>query len=278
MSLTLSSANLAVLDENWTLPSKTSELDNPDVKVEFNGRNAVTIRNWDTVPETDYIRSSINRFGTMNELGGGTQTLTLSQDKAATWSIDTGNFKDTDETAEASTTIDRQLRVVAVPNKDIYNLAIISAYALANSQSSTANAISSADAFSDFLVQTAALTDALVPDEGRICYMTEAIYNFLRLDTAFTKACNDAYADLKSGVRTMVNGVKIIVVPTSYLPANTGYLFTHALAHKSVYKIETARVLTEQRGIDGSVCEYRRYGDFFVLGKKGVALRVQTTS
>lgn len=278
MSLTLSSANLAVLDENWFLPSKTSELNNPDVKVEFNGRNAVTIRNWDTVAEVNYIRANLDRFGQMNELGGGTQTLTLSQDKAATWSIDTGTFKDTDETAEASTTIDRQLREVAVPNKDIYNLAIISAYAIANSQSSLANALSSSDAFSDFLVQCAALTDAIVPEEGRVCYMKESVYNFLRLDTAFTKACDDAYKDLQTGVRTMVNGVKIMIVPTSYLPANTGYLFTHAKAHKSVSKIELARVLTDQRGIDGSVCEYRRYHDFFVLNNKGVALRVQTTA
>lgn len=278
MSLTLSSAHLAVLDENWTLPSKTSELNNPDVKVDFNGRNAVTIRNWDTQAEVDYVRSGTDRFGTLNELGGGTQTLTLSQDKGATWSIDTGNFKDTDETAEASSTIDRQIREVAVPNVDVYNLAIISAYAIANSQSSLANALSASDAFSDFLVQTAALTDALVPEEGRICYMKESVYNFLRLDTAFTKACDDAYRDLKTGVRTQVNGVKIIVVPSSYLPANTGYLFTHAKAHKSVTKIEMARVLTEQRGIDGSVCEYRRYHDFFVLNNKGVALRVQTTA
>lgn len=277
MSVTLSSAHLAVLDENFYLPSKTSELNNPDVKVDFNGRNAVTIRNWDTVEEVDYVRANLDRFGLMNELGGGTQTLTLSQDKAATWSIDSGNFKDTDMTADASSTIDRQIREVAVPNVDIYNLAIAQAYAVANSQSIT-NGLSSSDAYSDFLVQTAALTDDLVPEEGRVVYMTETTYNLLRLDTTFTKACDNAYADLKTGVRTMVNGVKVIVVPTSYLVANTGYLFTHAKAHKSVSKIELARVLTDQRGIDGSVCEYRRYHDFFVLNNKGVAIRAHMTA
>lgn len=278
MSLTLSSAHLAVLDENFTLPSKTSELDNKDIKVDFMGRNAVTIRNWDTVDEVDYVREGVNRFGTMFELGGGTQTLTLSQDKGATWSIDAGNKGDTDNTATGSTTIDRQIREVAVPNVDIYNLATISAYAIANSYSSLANAISSSDAYSDFLARCAELTDLLVPEEGRVVYMKEAVYNFLRLDTSFSKACDDSYRNAQTGVRTMVNGVKVIVVPTSYLPANTGYLFTHAKAHKAISKIEMARVLTDQRGIDGEVCEYRRYNDFFVLGNKGVALRVQTTA
>lgn len=277
MSLTLSSAHLAVLDENFTIPSKTSELDNKDIKVDFEGRNAVTIRNWDTVAEVDYVREGVNRFGTLNELGGGTQTLTLSQDKGATWSIDTGNYKDTDMTADASSTIDRQIREVAVPNVDIYNLAVIHAYAVANSQVTT-NALSSTDAYSDFLVQVALLTDAKVPEEDRVVYMTESTYNLLRLDSTFRLACDDAYSDLKTGVRTMVNGVKVIVVPTSYLPANTGYLFTHAKAHKSVSKIEMARVLTDQRGVDGSICEYRRYHDFFVLNNKGTAVRLHATA
>lgn len=277
MSLTLSSANLAVLDENFTLPSKTSDLNNSDVKVDFEGRNAVTIRNWSTVSEVDYNRSGINRFGTLNELGGGTQTLTLSQDKGATWSIDTGNLKDTDNTAVASTTIDRQIRQVAVPNVDIYNLGILQAYAVANSQSATSS-LATTDAFSKFLTQTAALTDALVPDDGRACYLTDTTYNLLRLDTNFTKACDDAYMNLQTGVRTKINGVLIYVVPTSYLPANTGYLFVHSLACKPVSKIQMARVLTEQRGIDGSVCEYRRYHDFFILSKKGVAIRAHMTA
>jgi hypothetical protein len=277
MSITLSSANLAVLDENFSLPSKTSDLNNPDVKVEFEGRNAVTIRNWSTVSEVNYIRNNTDRFGTLNELQGGTQTLTLSQDKAATWSIDHGNLIDTDNTAEASTTIDRQIRLVAVPNVDIYNLGIIQAYAVANSQTTT-NGLSSSDAFSDFLVQTAALTDALVPEDGRIVYMTATTYNLLRLDTAFTKACDDSYKNLQTGTVTMVNGVEVRVVPTTYLVANTGYLFTHKLSLKPASKIQMARVLTEQRGIDGSICEYRRYHDFFILNKKGVANRAHMTA
>jgi hypothetical protein len=173
--------------------------------------------------------------------------------------------------------MDRQIREVAVPNVDIYRLAIMQAYAVANSQSVT-NGLSSSDAFSDFLVQTAALTDAKVPSEGRVVYMTETTYNLLRLDTAFTKACDDAYRDLKSGTRTMVNGVKVKVVPSSYLVANTGYLFTHEKTLISPTKIQMARVLTEQRGIDGAVCEYRRYYDAFVPTNKGVTIRAHMTA
>lgn len=277
MSVTLASGHLKVLQENFTLPSKTSDIINNGIKVTFEGRNAVTIFNVETVAEVDYVRSGTDRFGTLFELGNGTQTLTLSQDKGATWSIDTGNYEDTLLTQDASASMDRQMREVAVPNTDIYRLAIMQAYAVANGQSATA-ALTTSNAFQKFLDHTAALTDAKVPEEGRVCYMTEATYNLLRLDQTFTKACNDAYADLKTGARTMVNGVLIKVVPTSYLVLNTGYLFTHKETMISPVKLETARVLTEQRGIDGAVCEYRRYYDAFIPTKRGASIRAHMTA
>ena len=267
------SAHLGVLDEEYNLPSKTSLIVNKgDVKLDFEGRNAVTIYSVDNVAEVNYTPSGVNRFGTMNEISTTTQTFTLSQDKGATWSIDRRTNEDQMMVTDASESLARQNRNVAVPATDVYRLGVLQAYAIANSQSAT-SALSSSDAFSKFLVQTAALTDALVPEEERVCYMTAATYNLLRLDTAFTKACDTAQADLKTGVVGMVNGVKIIVVPTSYLVANTGYLFTHEKTMVSPTKFQMARVLTEVQGIDGAVCEYRRYYDAFIPTNKGTSVR-----
>jgi len=271
-------SHLAVLDEEFNLPSKTSEIVNKgDVKLNFEGRNAVTIYSVDDVAEVDYVSHGVNRFGTMNEISTSTQTFTLSQDKGATWSIDRRTNEDQMNLLDANESIARQVRNVAVPATDIYRLAVLHAYAVANSQVTT-NGLSTADAFEDFLVQTALLTDALVPEEGRVVYMTETTYNMLRLSTTFTKACDDSYKNLQTGVRTMVNGVKVIVVPTSYLPANTGFLFTHEKTMVSPTKFQMARVLTEVQGIDGSVCEYRRYYDAFIPSKKGVSVRAHMTA
>lgn len=272
------SAHLAKLDEEFFLASKTSDIVNKgDIDLDFEGRNAVTIYTVEDVAEVDYTPSGINRFGTMNEIVTGTQTFTLSQDKGAAWSIDRRNLTDQMMVTKASESMARQSRNVAVPATDIYTLAIAHAYAVANSQVTT-NGLSSSDAFSDFLVQTAALTDALVPEEGRVVYMTESKYNLLRLDSAFTKACDTAYADLKTGTRGMVNGVKVKVVPTSYLPANTGYLFLHEKTLIRPTKFEMARILDDVAGIDGKVCEYRRYYDTFIPSKKGVSIRVHATA
>lgn len=278
MGFNAAEGHLAVLDEAFVLPSKTSDIVNKgDVKLSFEGRNAVTIYSVDDVVEVDYVSAGVNRFGTMNEISTQTQTFTLSQDKGATWSIDRRTNDDQMNLLDAQESIARQARNVAVPAVDIYRLAIAQAYAVANSQTATAG-LTSTNAFEKFLAQNDEMTDALVPEEGRYCYLTAATHSLLKLDPKFVKECDRSYADLKTGVIGMVDGVMLKKVPTSYLVANTGYLFIHEKTMISPTKFQMARVLTEVQGVDGSVAEYRRYYDAFIPSKKGVSIRAHMTA
>jgi N4-gp56 family major capsid protein len=211
------------------------------------------------------------------ELGNGVQTLTLSQDKAFTFSVDRGNLEDSQMVTEANKAVKRQIREVSVPNTDIYRLTTLQAYAVANSQSATA-ALTTSNAYNKFLAQNDAMTDAQVPEDGRWCFMTPATYSLLKQDSTFNKACDTAYQDLKKGIIGQVDGVMLVKVPTIYLPANTGYLFVHEETLISPVKFNSVRVLTEQRGIDGAVAEGRRYYDAFIPTNKGKAIRVHMTA
>jgi len=273
MGFNAASGHLAVLDEAFSLPSKTSDIVNKgDVKLDFEGRNAVTIYSIDDVAEVNYVSNGVNRFGTMNEISTQTQTFTLSQDKGATWSIDRRTNDDQMNVADAQESIARQARNVAVPATDIYRLGVAQAYAVANSQTATAT-ITAANAYQLLLAQNDAMTNALVPEEGRVVYMSPTVHSLLKRDPEFVKQCDKSYADLKTGTIGMIDGVKLKVVPSSYLVANTGYLFIHEETMISPTKFQMARVLTEVQGIDGSVCEYRRYYDAFIPSKKGVSIR-----
>jgi N4-gp56 family major capsid protein len=271
------SAVLSKIDERFYLESKTAGVINKGLLLEFAGLNSVTIYNVNTVPETDYIRSGTDRFGTLVELGNGVQTFTLSQDKAFTFSVDRGNLEDSQMVTEANKAVKRQIREVSIPNTDIYRLATLQAYAVANSQSATA-ALTTSNAYNKFLGQNDAMTDALVPEDGRWCFMTPATYSLLKQDSTFNKACDTAYQDLKKGVIGMVDGVMLVKVPSTYLPANTGYLFVHEETLVSPVKFNSVRVLTEQRGIDGAVAEGRRYYDAFIPTNKGKAIRAHMTA
>lgn len=267
------SATLDQIDERLHLATKTADVVNKGgVRLDFNGKNSVTIYTVNVVSETNYTRSGTNRFGTLNELGTSTQTFTLSQDKSFTFSVDRGNLEDSMMVQEVNKAVKRQVAEVSVPNTDIYTLAIASAYATANSQSATA-AVTSSNAYVKFLAQNDAMTEAKVPETGRYCFLTPATYSLLKQDSTFTRSCDTTYADLKKGIIGQVDGVTLVKVPSTYLAANTVYLFIWDQVLIRPMKFNSTRVLTDVQGIDGAVAEGRRYYDVFIPSNKGVGIR-----
>ena len=270
-------AHLKVIDERYFQKAKTDLVVNKGIRLEFNGKNSVTIYNVDTVAENDYVRSGVNRFGPLVELGTGTQTFVLSQDKAFTFTIDRGNYADSQMVTEVATAIKRQVREVSVPTVDIYRLATLSAYAVANSQGATASTTNS-NAYQQFIAQKAAMVDALIDPDNIVVFMSQAKYNLLRRDAEFKVASDAAYKDVKSGVITEVDGMKIVVVPASYMPANVNFLFVADDVLVAPTKFDMIRTLDDVQGIDGWVAEGRRYYDAFIPANRGKAIRYHKES
>lgn len=264
-------ATLDIIDERFALESKVQVVVNNGIRLDFNGKNSVTIYTVNTVTEGNYVRAGSNRFGSLIELGDGQETFTLSQDKAFTFTVDQGNLEDSMMVTEANKAVKRQIREVSIPTTDKYVLATLQAYAVANSQSATA-ALTASNAFTKFLAANAVLDDALVPPEDRVCFMSATTLNLLKLDTNFVKACDTAYADLKKGIIGEVDGVTIVKVPVSYLVANTGYLFVYSKIAVAPKKFDMVRVLTDVQGIHGAVAEGRRYYDCFIPTQKATGI------
>ncbi len=267
------SATLDQIDERLHLATKTADIVNKGgVRLDFNGRNSVTIYTVSTVSEVNYTRSGTNRFGALNELGTGTQTFTLSQDKSFTFSVDRGNLEDSMMVQEVNKAVKRQIAEVAVLNVDVYTLAAAHSLALAQSQGATA-AVTSSNAYTKFLAQNDAMTEAKVPEDGRYCFMSPATYSLLKQDTTFMRSCDTTMADLKKGVIGTVDGVTLVKVPSTYLPTNEVYLFIWDQVLIRPMKFNSTRVLTDVQGIDGAVAEGRRYYDVFGPANKVPGLR-----
>lgn len=266
-------AHLDKIDERFALDSKTSDIINKGIRLDFNGRNSVTIYNVNVVAETDYVRSGANRFGALVELGTGVQTFTLSQDKSFTFTVDRGNLEDSQMVQEANKAVKRQVREVSIPNTDIYRLLTLQAYGVAQSQSATA-ALTTSNAYSKLLAANDAMTDRKVPETGRHAFMSPSTYSLLKQDSTFVKNCDQAYQDLKKGIIGQVDGILLHKVPTSYLPANTGYLLVQEETLVSPTKFNSIRILTDVQGVDGAVAEGRRYYDAFIPTNKGAGVQV----
>lgn len=272
MAQSYASAYLDKLDERFYIDSVTSGVVNKGMRLDFNGKNSVTFYNVNTVAESDYVRSGAWRYGALVELGTGTQTFTLSQDKSATWTIDRGNLEDSMMAQEVAKSVKRQVREVSVPAVDIYTLATASAFAVANSQGTTA-ATTTANAYSQLIAQKAAMIDNLVPTENIHVFLSQTQYNLLRQDPAFKVVSDGAYRDVKSGNIDMVDGMKMHVVPSSYMPTNVGYLFLADNVLVRPTKFDSVRTHENPPGIDGWLVEYRRYFDVFIPTNAGKAIR-----
>lgn len=269
-------SHLDVVDERYFLEAQTSDIINKGIRLDFNGKKSVTIYDVDTVDEVDYVRNGFNRFGDVVELGTGEQTFTLSQDKAFTFTVDRGNLNDSLMVQEANKAVKRQLREVAVRNTDIYRFSVLSAYAVANSQSAT-NALAYNDVYQKVLIQAAALYEATYKTEGVHLFVTPTTYNLLKRDPEFVRDADTTYKDLKKGILGEVDGMKIHRVPAALLPANTGFMIVADDVLVSPTKMNNVRVLTDVQGIDGAVAEGRRYYDAFIPANKGAAIRLHKT-
>lgn len=277
MAQNYSAAHLKAIDERVYLESKTVGRFTNDIRLDFSGKNTVTIYNVNVVAENDYVRSGTNRFGALVELGTGTQTFVLSQDKAFTFSIDRGNYEDSQMVTEVAKAIKRQVREVSVPNTDIYNLSVLTSYAITNSQGVIAGtAVAYNTIYQLILAQQAALSELKYDEDGRTLWITPTNYNLLKRDPEFIKACDESVKDLKKGIVGMVDGLTIIKCPTTYFVTKFEFMITCKNIAVPVVKFDSVRTLDNVQGIDGWVAEGRRYHDFFLLGQKATGVRIYT--
>lgn len=279
MAQNYSAAHLKVLDERYHLKSKTDLIVNKGIRLDFNGKNSVTIYNVDVVAENDYVRSGTNRFGALVELGTGTQTFTLSQDKAFTFTIDRGNYEDSQMVTEVAKAVKRQQDEISTPATDIYRLGVLSAYAIANTQGVIGGtAVAYNTIYQLILAQQAAMSEAKVPEDGRVLFITPTNYNLLKRDPEFIKDCDTSAKDLKKGIVGEVDGLTIVKLPSSYFVAKFEFLIVKDDLLVSPMKFNSVRTLDDVQGIDGWVAEGRRYYDAFVPTQKAAGLRIYTKS
>ena len=250
---------------------------NKGIRLDFNGKNSVTIYNVDTVAEGDYVRSGSNRFGALVELGTGTQTFTLSQDKAFTFTVDRGNLEDSMMAQEVAKAVKRQVDEVSTPATDIYRLSVLSTYAIANSKGVIAgSAVTNTTIYKLILDQQAAMSELSVPEEGRVLFITPTNYNLLKRDPEFVKACDESVKDLKKGIVGEVDGLTIVKAPSTYFVTKFEFMIVKDDLLVSPMKFNSVRTLDDVQGIDGTVAEGRRYYDAFIPLQKVAGLRIYT--
>ena len=274
MAINLASKYSTKVDERFKLKSLTEPGINRDY--DWSGVKTVSVWSIPTVPLNDYQRTGLSRYGTANELQDEKQDMTLTQDRSFTFTIDRGNYNEQMMVKNAGKALARQIDEVIVPEIDTYRLAAMSAAAIAAGGTEAA-AVTASNAYSSLLKAGEYMSDNKVPLQSRVAFVTPAFYSFIKLDNSFIRYGDSAQSMLKNGVVGEVDGVKIIVVPSSYFPANHAFIMAHPSATVAANKLEDYKTHDNPPGINGWLVEGRVIYDAFVLNNKKTALFAHTT-
>lgn len=261
-----------LLDEAFSIESKSEGLVNKDVS--FVGAKTVKIQSVNTVDLGDYSRSGLSRFGTPEELTNEVQEMTMSQDKAFTFTIDKMNEDETAGAIQASTALAREIRERVIPAVDKYRFGVMAAKAGTTVYSTTLTASNIYEKITD---ATATLDEKLVPAMGRYIIVSPAVYALMKKSKDIVME-TEIGQDMKiRGIVSSLDGMMVVKVPSTLLPTGCQFIITSTIATTAPVKLAEYRIHSDVPGISGSLVEGRIYHDAFVLDNKKDAIYYVTS-
>ena len=262
MAINLATKYASKVDERFKLAALTTGAVNNDY--EWTGVSAVEVYSIPTVDMNDYTRTGSSRYGTPSELQDSLQEMLLTKDRAFTFTIDKGNEMEQMNAKEAGKALKRQIDEVVVPEIDMYRLARM----VAKNGHSKQTAVTSENAYLLFLTATETLNDAKVPLAGRICFAVPSFYTSIKQDDSFIKSSEISQKMLIKGQMGTIDGVPLVMVPSSYMPSGVYFILTHKSATVGPQKLKDYITHKNPPGINGTLVEGRVIYDAFVLNNK----------
>jgi len=243
---------------------------------EFTGVATLKVYSVDTVPLGSYSRSGTARYGTPAELGDSVQELTMSQDKAFTFVIDKGNDAEQMNVKGAAKCLRREIDEQVTPAVDKYRLLKWAQNAGLGACLAAAPTKSTIMGF--ILDATAAMDNALVTPTGRKMFVKTSVYKVLKQADEFLSVEKIADRALRRGVVGEIDGMEVVKVPDSWMPADVYFMIVQKSACISPVKLQDYKLHKDPPGISGSLAEGRILYDAFVIGARQKGIYVAAAS
>lgn len=281
MAINLAEKYAKKVQERFSLGSLTDRYVGKDY--DFDGVNKITIYKIDTVATTNYTRSGTARFGSLTELGDTVQTMTLTQDKAFTFSIDEGNKAQQFNIKQANACLKREIDEVITPEIDTYRML---KWTSGNGLSTGFSVLSSNDGvvtktniLEKIFEAGAKMSDEKVPKVGRTLFIPELTFVKFKLSDVVTGSSDTLTTEnVRRGYRGQIDGMDVVTVPSSIFPANINFFIKLKGATVDAMQLKNYRIHKNPLGVDGDVVEGRYIYDSFVLDTKAKGIYVSKTA
>jgi len=265
MAVNLAKKYAKQIEQIYTLGSLTKAAFG--AKYDFIGVKTAAVYTLTSQALTDYTRTGANRYGIPSELQDTVNEYAITQDRSFSITVDKGNYLQQNLVKTTGAVIKMQMNEQLFPELDTYNMTVLAAAAVTAGQTATV-AITASNAYSSLLDGSVALANNKVPVKGRIAFVSPSFYKFIKIDNSFIKASDMGQKMLINGVVGEVDGIKIVMLPSSYLPANTAFILTHPSAGAAPMQLETVNAHENPPGISGALIEGRFIYDAFALVPK----------
>ena len=245
-------------------------------KFDFDGAQSIVVYTVDKATLGDYNRVAAgSRFGAVAELGDTKQVMTMTQDKAFTFSIDHGNSADQLNVKHCNEQLKSNWDEVCTPTIDKYRFNV---WASGAGLTKTGSALTKETVAEAIMTAAAEMSNVLVPRSGRVIFVSESVYILTKLASEVVGIDTLGKEAISNGVIGRLDGMDVVAVPDIYLPAGVSFIIKHKDATADPMKLKTMRVQKNPVGIDGDVGECRFYHDAFVLDSKLSGLFVYSTT
>ena len=241
---------------------------------EFTGIKTLKVYSIDTMEVRDYnpeLTTGASRFGPLVNVGDTVQEFTVTQDKSFIGTIDESYNTNQMQIKKAGQILKRQTDEVLIPLLDKYRLNVLSASCTESGVNlfSMAAASFAKDKIIETIMDTnAVLSDQLVPDTGRVLYMSYA-------DAVKMKLADQVVGIDRLGEKSIVNGVmgkvdkcQVRLVPASYMPTGVKFMIVKTGISLAPLKIHSYKVHDGAHVLDGKIVTGHLMHDCFVM-KKG---------
>ena len=273
MSIELVTKFAPYTDEMFKAESKRSLLTNSN----FDWTGARTVKVWkiSTVPLNDYDRIPgvrddddseilLSRYGSIKDLSAATEEMLLKKDRSFIFNLDKLDMDETAQQLNAATALARELREVVIPEVDTYTYAVMVSHA---GTTASAAALTKNNVYTSILAGSEALDNSEVPDTERVLVVTPATYTLLKQAAEFDNT--DIGADMRlKGVVGILDGMAVVKVPASRLPAGFGFMIAHPSATVAPVKLEDYGIHSDTVLSSGDIVTGRVAYDAFVLENK----------
>ncbi len=275
MAISLVTQFLPYVDELFTTESKKSLLTNNDF--DWTGAHTVKVYKVGTSEMADYNRNPASgftgsRYGTVEDLDATTEEFTLKKDRSFTFVIDKLDEDETKQQLAAASALARQQRQVVIPEVDAYTYGVMCAGA---GHKPAAVSITAENIYDEIIKGNNELDNAEVPETGRYLTVTPDVYVLMKKCKDIVMETDIANELRIKGVIAMIDGLSVIKIPATRLPADFGFMIAHPCATVAPTKLEDYKIHADPPGISGSLVEGRICYDAFILENKAKAIYYQ---